>query len=124
MSAPPASGSEGLRRETPPDVESENMAGSREVGLRIVAAWRTNNRATTYLVEHVPERLWSSSVPRVPRQTVGRIAAHIHNIRCRWIKALGADHEVVVPRRVDLKHVSRSELLPALAILFAVWASL
>lgn len=84
-------------------------------GAEVIAAWRTNHRATVYLVEHLPEKLWASPVPGVPRQTVSRIAAHIHNIRCRWIKALGAGHGVAVPRRVDSNRVSRKELVRALA---------
>ena len=51
------------------------------------AAWRTNARATAYLVEHLPRSVWSTQVPGIPRLTVGMIAAHIHNSRCRWIRA-------------------------------------
>jgi uncharacterized damage-inducible protein DinB len=82
---------------------------------RLIAAWRTNNRATTYLVEHLPGSIWSSRVPGIPRLTVGTIAAHIHNSRCRWIKSLGASHGVKVPRLVDLRHVRQAELVKALS---------
>jgi len=51
-------------------------------GEAIIAAWRTNNRATTYLVEQLPPAVWSSQVPDISRLTVGMIAAHIHNSRC------------------------------------------
>lgn len=81
----------------------------------VIAAWRTNNRATAYLVEHLPPALWSSHVPGIPRLTVGMIAAHIHNSRCRWVKSLGAPHGVKVPRRVDLRRVRPGELLKALS---------
>jgi uncharacterized damage-inducible protein DinB len=82
---------------------------------RLVAAWRTNNRATSYLVEHLPSSVWASRVPGVPRLTVGMVAAHIHNSRCRWIKSLGAPHGVKVPRLVDLRRVTRAELVKALS---------
>jgi uncharacterized damage-inducible protein DinB len=82
---------------------------------RVIAAWRTNSEATTYLVRHLPARVWSSEVPGIPRLTVGMIAAHIHNSRCRWIKSLGAPHGVTVPRLVDLRRVRASELLRALS---------
>jgi uncharacterized damage-inducible protein DinB len=89
---------------------------AREVeGSRLLAAWRTNNRATVYLVEHLPRSIWSSQVPGVPRLTVGTIAAHIHNSRCRWIKSLGAPHGVPVPRLVDLRRVRPAELVTALS---------
>ncbi len=81
----------------------------------LIAAWRTNNRATTYLVEHLPPGVWWSPVPGIPRLTVGMIAAHIHNSRCTWIKSLGARHGVKVPRLVDLRHVRQRELVKALS---------
>lgn len=80
-----------------------------------IAAWRTNDRVTRYLVERLPEAVWSDELPGNPRQTPGRIAAHIHNARCRWIKALGARHGVRAPALVDLRGVRRRELARALA---------
>jgi uncharacterized damage-inducible protein DinB len=84
-------------------------------GAAIIAAWRTNNRATTYLVEQLSPAVWSSEVPGIPRLTVGMIAAHIHNSRCSWIRSIGARHGVKVPRLVDLRRVRRKELLLALS---------
>lgn len=84
-------------------------------GDSVVAAWQTNNRATTYLVEHLPDELWKSAVPGVPTKTVRGIAAHLHNIRCRWIKALGQGHGVAVPRRVDPRRVTQKQLVRALS---------
>jgi hypothetical protein len=52
-----------------------------EQGQQVIAAWRTNNGATTYLIENLPAGLWSSTVPGLPRQTVGMIAAHISGDR-------------------------------------------
>ena len=60
-------------------------------GQAIIAAWRTNNRATTYLVEPLP------------------------NGRCGWIKSVGARHGVKVPRLVDLRRVRPKELVRALS---------
>jgi len=82
---------------------------------RLIAAWRTTNRATTYLIEHLPASLWSIQVPGVPRLTVGMIAAHLHNSRCRWVRSLGAVHGVKVPRLVTLGRVSQAQLLMALS---------
>lgn len=82
---------------------------------RLIAAWRTTHRATAYLVGHLPASIWSSRVPGVPRLTVGMLAAHLHNSRCRWIKSLGAPHGIRVPRLVDLRRVQRDELVKALA---------
>jgi uncharacterized damage-inducible protein DinB len=84
-------------------------------GRAIIAAWRTTHRATVYLVEHLPSVIWSQPVPGIPRQTVGTIAAHIHNSRCSWIKSLGARHGVTVPRLVNLRRVRQKQLVRALS---------
>ncbi len=91
------------------------MAAGGEESQRVVAAWRTSNRATTYLIEHLPAGIWSSVVPGIPRLTVRMVAAHIHNARCRWIRSLGAAHGVRVPKLVDARRVRQRELVRALS---------
>ena len=86
-----------------------------EAGRSLIAAWRTNNRVTMYLLENLPPELWSRTVPGVPRRTVRMIAAHIHNARCMWIKMMGGGHGIALPRTVDPRRVRASELLPALS---------
>lgn len=81
----------------------------------LIAAWHTNQRVTTYLIENLPRELWSMSIPGSPRRTIRMLAAHIHNVRCMWIKMIGADHGIVVPRTVDGRTVRPSELTRALA---------
>ena len=80
----------------------------------VVATWKTNNRVTAFLFENLPAELWSTVVPGMPRRTVRMIAGHIHNARCMWIKTLGNEHGIVVPRPVNRHKVSPKELLPAL----------
>ena len=80
----------------------------------LLAAWRTNNRVTVFLVEHLPHELWAATVPGAPRRTVRMIAGHIHNARCMWIKTLGAEHGIAVPRPVNRQKAGAKELLPAL----------
>jgi uncharacterized damage-inducible protein DinB len=43
------------------------------------------------------------------------VAAHLHNSRCRWIKALGGRDGIVPPPLVDLRRVSPAALLRALS---------
>lgn len=81
----------------------------------LLSAWRTNNRVTVYLVEHLPKELWREKLPGAPRRTVCMIAGHIHNARCMWIKTLGKEHGISVPRSVDRHNVGRQELIKALA---------
>lgn len=80
----------------------------------LLAAWRTNNCVTAFLIEHLPNELWGAAVPGAPRRTVRMIAGHIHNARCMWIKTLGKEHGIVVPRAVDRYKVGPKQLLPAL----------
>ena len=81
----------------------------------LIAAWHTNQRVTIYLIENLPRELWSMNIPGSPRRTIRMLAAHIHNVRCMWIKMIGADHGIAVPRTVDGRTVRPSELTRALA---------
>ncbi len=81
---------------------------------QVVAAWRTNDAATVYLVRHLPAKAWRLEIPGIPRKTIGAIAAHLHNSRCGWIKSLGAKHGVDVPLRVDLRRATKAHVVAAL----------
>jgi uncharacterized damage-inducible protein DinB len=80
----------------------------------ILDAWRTSNRVTVFLIEHIPPGLWVSPIPGAPRRTVQMMAGHIHNARCRWIKTLGEEFGVAAPRQVDRRRVGRAALTAAL----------
>lgn len=80
----------------------------------ILDTWRTSNRVTVFLVEHLPPALWATAVAGAPRRTIRMIAGHMHNARCRWIKTLGEELGVAVPPSVDRRRVGRRELVPAL----------
>jgi uncharacterized damage-inducible protein DinB len=81
----------------------------------LLGAWRTNNRVSVFLCEHLPDELWGATVPGAPRRTVRMIAGHIHNARCTWIKTLGKEHGIAVPRSVNRHKVSPKELISALS---------
>jgi len=80
----------------------------------ILDAWKTNNRVTVFLVEHLPAELWEAKLPGAPRRTIRMLAGHIHNARCMWIKTLGQEHGFAVPRSVDRYKVKPKDLVPAL----------
>ena len=80
----------------------------------LLNAWRTNNRVTVFLCEHITPELWTATVPGAPRRSVRMIAGHIHNARCMWIKTLGKEHGVAVPRAVNRHRVEPQELIRAL----------
>lgn len=81
---------------------------------KLLAAWRTSNRVTIFLIEHLPQDLWEATVPGAPRRTVRMIAGHIHNARCMWIKTLGKEFGIEVPRAVNRHKIGPKELIRAL----------
>ena len=80
----------------------------------LVGAWRTNCRVTALLVDQLPAPLWSAALPDQPRRPVRMILGHFHNSRSRWLRTLGREHGIPVPPLVDLRRVTRRELLAAL----------
>ncbi|MGH9423423.1 MAG: DinB family protein [Thermoanaerobaculia bacterium] len=80
----------------------------------ILDAWKTSNRVTIFLIQHLPEDLLDAKVPGAPRRTVRMLAGHIHNARCMWIKTLGKEHGFAVPRNVDRHNVKPRDLVSAL----------
>jgi len=80
----------------------------------MLAAWRTSCRATSFLVGHIPARLWGATIPGIPTRTVRSIAAHLHNARCRWVRTLGSEHGIAVPKRVNQRTVTPRQLVAAL----------
>ena len=80
----------------------------------LIDAWHTNHRVTVYLIENLPPELWSMNIPASPRRTIRSVAAHIHNTRCMWIKMIGAQHGLAVPRTVDARTVKPSDVSRAL----------
>src|SRR5213593_137554 len=80
----------------------------------LLAAWRTSNRVTVSLVEHLPAALWDVVVPGAPQRTIRAIAAHLHNARCMWVKTLGREHGITAPTRVDHRPAAPRQLIAAL----------
>ncbi len=95
-------------------MEQHDTSRAPDLRATLLAAWRTNSRVTALLVEHLPAALWDMPVPGAPRRTIRMIAGHFHNSRSRWIRTLGQAHGVAVPPLVDLRKVTRRELLSAL----------
>lgn len=90
------------------------MSASHNLPDTILSAWKTNNRVTVFLIEHLPAELWEATVPGAPRRTVRMIAGHIHNARCMWIKTLGKEHGIAVPRSIDRYKAKPKDLVRAL----------
>lgn len=90
------------------------MSSPPDLRNTILDAWKTNNRVTIFLAEHLPAELWEAKVPGAPRRTIRMIGGHIHNARCMWIKTLGEEHGIAVPGSVDRHKVRPKALISAL----------
>jgi uncharacterized damage-inducible protein DinB len=95
-------------------VGAASMTSIPDLRSTVLDAWRTNTLVTARLVEQLPPAIWDAAIPGVPHRTVRTIAAHLHNARSRWLRTLGQEHGIVVPRLVDLRKVTRMSLLVAL----------
>ena len=85
------------------------------VAASVLAAWATNARVTAFLVERMPDELWTTILPGAPvKKTFGMLAAHLHNARRGWVRTLGRPHGVPVPAAVDRRRVTRAALVRAL----------
>ena len=81
----------------------------------VLGAWQTNNRVMAEFIRALPAALWNAPVPGAPRKTIRTIGAHVHNVRCAWIRTIGSEHGIAVPARVDAKRVTPRQLATALA---------
>lgn len=82
--------------------------------IDLLSAWKTNNRVTEFFIENIPDNLWSMKIPGTQRKTIQMVAGHIHNTRCMWLKMIGKNHKIKIPKSVDRRTVTQSDLLKAL----------
>src|SRR5579872_4010078 len=64
----------------------------------ILSAFAINDRINRYLIENIAEEAWSAKPPEGKGRTIAAIAAHIHNVRLMWLKAIGA---TTLPAKID-----------------------
>lgn len=81
----------------------------------VLNAWLAGSRATAFLVERLPAELWPLGLPGAPRRTIRSVAVHLHNCRCLWLKSLGRETGIAIPRRVARGTASQAEVGEALA---------
>jgi uncharacterized damage-inducible protein DinB len=74
-------------------------------------AHATNNRINAYLIENLPDEAWRASPPDGKGRDIASIAAHIHNVRVMWLKAMGA---TTLPAKLDGESVTKQGVLKAL----------
>jgi len=86
---------------------------STDLGEAAIRTLATNNRVDVFLVENLTDELWATKVPGAAK-TVGALVAHMHNVRCMWVKMLGRKFGVKPPPRLDRARATRAEAIGAL----------
>jgi uncharacterized damage-inducible protein DinB len=85
-------------------------------GAGLLSTWKTSNQVTEFFFEHLPKELWDKKIPGMSQKTIGMLAGHIHNARCMWLKMIGKQYALKIPKRVDRRTVTRRDLLQALKL--------
>jgi len=98
---------------------SENSVMPRPTALssnlaeQMAQAFLVNDRMNQLLLEHLDSRAWRAKLPGQKGRTIADIFAHIHNIRCKWLR-LSAPH-LKLPARLDRRRCTQKQARTALA---------
>jgi len=76
-------------------------------------AYALNDRMNQLLLEHLDARAWRARVPGGKTRSIAAIFAHIHNIRCKWLR-LSAPH-LKLSARLDRSRCTLKQAQKALA---------
>jgi len=76
-------------------------------------AYALNDRMNQLLLEHLDSRAWRAKSPGHKSRTIAAIFAHVHNIRCKWLR-LSAPH-LKRPARLDRRRCTQKLAREALA---------
>jgi uncharacterized damage-inducible protein DinB len=76
-------------------------------------AYALNERMNQILLEHLDSRAWRAKGPARKGRTIADIFAHVHNIRCKWLR-LSAPH-LKRPARLDRSRCTQKQTRTALA---------
>ena len=90
------------------------MTAADELADAVLSNWQINDHVTTSLVKILPAAIWPQKIPGYPQKTVRMLSAHLHNIRCRWIKHFAKKWELDVPALADHHNISQKDLVTAL----------
>ena len=63
----------------------------------MLETYAVNDRMNQFLLEQLDPRAWRAKLPGSKARTIAAIFAHVHNIRCKWLR-LSAPHLKPPPR--------------------------
>jgi uncharacterized damage-inducible protein DinB len=76
-------------------------------------AYIVNDSMNQLLLEHLDARAWRAKLPGQKGRTIADIFAHVHNIRCKWLR-LSAPH-LKLPAQLNRSHCTPQQARAALA---------
>ena len=79
----------------------------------MLQAYALNDRMNQLVLEQLDSRAWRAKSPDHKGRTIADIFAHVHNIRCKWLR-LSAPH-LKLPARLDRSRCSQKQAQAALA---------
>lgn len=79
----------------------------------IQETYAVNDRLNQFLLEQLDPRAWRAKLPGSKSRTIAAIFAHVHNIRCKWLR-LSAPH-LKPPPRLDHARCTQRQAKLALA---------
>jgi uncharacterized damage-inducible protein DinB len=88
-------------------------APSPNLGQEMARAYLVNDRMNQLLLEHLDSRAWRAKLPGQNGRTIADIFAHVHNIRCKWLR-LSAPH-LKLPARLDRRGCTQKQARTVLA---------
>jgi len=77
----------------------------------LLTAYATNNRINVYLIQNVPEEAWHGKLDPKKGRHIAAIAAHMHNVRLMWLKAIGKTP--ALPAKLDRADCTKEEVIRA-----------
>ncbi len=89
------------------------LASASDLGQELVQAYAVNERMNQLLLEQLDPRAWRAKVPGDGGRTIAAIFAHVHNIRCKWLR-LSAPY-LKVPARLDRSRCTQKQARASLA---------
>src|SRR5262252_4192970 len=91
----PARRNRGRRRTTPGLIKEVSLMHPASLvsdfGQQMVQAYAVNDRMNQLVLKHLDLRAWRAQPPGRRGRTIAAIFAHVHNVRCKWLR-LSAPH--------------------------------
>lgn len=88
-------------------------ASAPDLAQQMTQTYALNDQMNQLLLEHLDARAWKAKPPGRGARTIPAIFAHVHNIRCKWLR-LSAPH-LKLPAQLDRSRCTQKQASTALA---------